>query len=164
MNEIGYALALGLALVFAWAGVAKLRSPRATARSFAALGVPAWFARAVPIAELVLAAALVLTPMAGILALILLALFTIVLTGADDGIACACFGSAANEPVSWVQLLRNVLLMAVAVVASFGERVVPGLAAVLTAVGVAALSLVVLALADLKRRTGHVLALELFPR
>lgn len=164
MSEVGYALALGLAAVFVWAGVSKLQSRWRTERAFVALGVPAWLARVVPAIELGLAALLVAAPISGILAMILLALFTIVLMQAEDGVACACFGSGSGEPVSWVHLLRNVLLMVVAVVASFGERELPGLAAVLTAAGVAAVALLLLALADLKRRTGHVLALELFPR
>jgi hypothetical protein len=161
MTDVAYTLAVGLALVFAWAGVAKLLAPRPTARSFAALGVPPGLARVVPYVELALAAGMVLAPITAIGALVLLGAFTIVLVGADDGVRCACFGSASSEPVSWVQVLRNGFLAAAAAVASGSTPRVPSLAAVLTTAGIAAIGLLVLALADLKRKTGAVLALDL---
>ena len=161
MTDVAYTLALGLAIVFAWAGVAKLLAPAATARSFAALGVPPRLARVVPFVELTLAAAMVLAPITAIAALVLLGVFTIVLVGADDGVRCACFGSASSEPVSWVQVVRNGFLAAAAAVASGATPRVPSLAAVLTTAGIAAIALLVLALADLKRKTGAVLALDL---
>ncbi len=161
MNDVSYALAVGLALVFAWAGIAKLRAPRVTARSFAALRVPPVLARVVPFIELGLAVALVLAPGTAIAAVGLLVAFTVVLLRADDGARCACFGSASSEPVSWVQILRNGLLAGAAVVASGATRVVPSLAAVLVVAGIAAIGLLVLALADLKRATGAVFTVDL---
>lgn len=161
MTEVSYTLALGLALVFAWAGTAKLLAPAPTARSFAALGVPPALARVVPFVELALAIAMVLAPITAVGALVLLGVFTIVLVGADDGVRCACFGSASSDPVSWVQVLRNGFLAAAAAVASGSTPHVPSLAAVLTTAGIAAIGMLVLALADLKRKTGAVLALDL---
>ena len=161
MNDIEYTLAVGLALVFAWAGVAKLLAPGPTARSFAALGVPPRLARVVPFVELGLAAAMVVAPITAVASLMLLGVFTIVLVGADDGVRCACFGSASSEPVSWVQIVRNGFLAAAAAIASGATPHIPSLAAVLTTAGIAAIALLVLALADLKRKTGAVLALDL---
>ena len=117
--------------------------------------------RSTPYVELTLAVAMVLAPITAIGALILLGAFTIVLVGADEGVRCACFGSASSEPVSWVQVVRNGFLAAAAAVASGATPRVPSLAAVLTTAGIAAIALLVLALADLKRKTGAVLALDL---
>lgn len=157
MNGIAYCLAVGLAAVFAWAGVAKLRFPRRTRRAFRALNVDPTLARLVPMIELALALALVVAPRTGIVAVLLVGVFTVVLARADDGVSCACFGSASSEPVSWVQLVRNGMLAAAAGVAATARPVVPDLAAVLAAAGIAAIAVVVLSLADLKRRTGAVL-------
>lgn len=161
MNDVAYSLSVGLAVVFAWAGVTKLRAPRATARAFAALRVPPVLARVVPVLELVLAAALVVAPVSALAAVSLLVAFTMVLLRADDGVRCACFGSASDDPVSWVQILRNGLLAGAAVIASGATPVVPALAAALSAAGIAAICLLVLALAELKRATGHIFAVNL---
>jgi hypothetical protein len=163
VSEVGYALALGLAVVFAWAGLAKLRAPRRTVRAFRTLGVSPRLARVVPLVELALAVALVVQPTTALAAAALVAVFTIVLARAAPGVACACFGSASTEPVSWVQLLRNGMLAAVAitVAVSGAEPAAPGIAAALCAIGITAIAAVILALADLKRRTGTVVAVSL---
>lgn len=161
MNELSYALAVGLALTFAWAGIAKLRAPKRTARAFAALGVDPRLARVVPVVELGLAVAIVAVPLTALLAALLLGAFTVVLARADAGVGCACFGSASTAPVSWVQVLRNGLLVAIAAIACTARPEAPGVAATVAAAGVGALVLVVLALADVKRITGTVLATEI---
>lgn len=127
MRIAGLVAALVLAAVFVRAGAAKLARPGPTAASFLALGVPipAFMARAVPAAELVLAVVLIAAPVAGGLAsLVLLASFTVLLaralaSGLDVG--CNCFGSASTEPVSRRDLVRNgflAMLAAAAVVLS----------------------------------------------
>lgn len=161
MNEVAYTLSVGLACVFAWAGLAKARHPRRTRRAFAALGVGPGLARLVPAVEVVLAAGLVVAPVTGVVALLLLAAFSAVLARAGDGASCACFGTSSNAPVSWVQLLRNGLLAAVALVAATSTPQLPGVAAVLTATGVGATGALLLALAELKRGTGAVLGASL---
>ena len=163
MTDVAYALSIGLALVFASAGVAKLRRPRPTARAFRALGVPDGLARVVPIVELALALGLVVAPITAVAAIALLVAFSVVLVRAEAGVRCACFGSASAEPVSWVQLVRNALLIVAAAIASTATPLVPALAAVLVAAGVAAIGLLVLALADVKRRTGALLVMDLTP-
>ena len=115
----GDVLALALAAVFAWAGAAKLVDRRTTARSFRALGLPggALLTTGVPVAELVLAAGLVLVPAAAApVAVALLAAFSVVLGRAlHDGVAvgCGCFGTARRGPVSARDLGRNAVLAAV---------------------------------------------------
>jgi hypothetical protein len=157
MGDVAYALSLGLAVVFAAAGIAKLRAPRRTERAFRALGVPTVLARVVPLVELAFAVSLVVAPRSALLAAALLVAFSFVLARADDGVSCACFGSASSIPVSWVQQVRNGMLIVIALVASTGTPGLPTLAAVLTACGVGAIALVVLALADVRQRVGSIM-------
>ena len=164
METVARVSAVVLTIVFAWAGAAKLGSRPRTVRSFRALGLPAVLATAVPIVELAIALGLLVRPaVTSLVAIALLVAFTVVLARAEGDVPCACFGTARAEPVSWVELVRNSMLIGVAVViaASRTSPAVPGLASVIGAgTGVAILA-VVLALADLKRRTGAVLALRL---
>jgi hypothetical protein len=168
VNGTGYAAALVLSALFAWAGAAKLVDPTGTARTFATLGLPASHAaaRVVPVAELVLAVALVVVPPVGaVVALVALAAFSAVLAralrrGVDVG--CGCFGSAGHRPVSGVELLRNGLMaVAAAVVLVDPEARVPGLDAVVLVSAGLALAAVVLALADLRRRRGGARSVDL---
>lgn len=120
---VGYLSALLLAAVFVVAAIAKLRAPDATARSFADLGVPraAVLARAVPVVEVVIAAALVaLPPLGGLAALASLAFFTTFLVlRLREGVRapCACFGSAGQSPLSVANVVGNAFLMVLAVLA-----------------------------------------------
>jgi uncharacterized membrane protein YphA (DoxX/SURF4 family) len=156
-----YAAAVVLALVFFLAGLAKLRRPAVTARSFAGLGLPAPgpLSVAVPIVELVLAVGLLLVPaIAAALALLLLVAFTVVLASAiraGKQVGCGCLGSTRNDPVSAVEIVRNGMLAAAAVVAlGATEPVMPELGDVIAVTTAAAVALVVLALADVRRTTG----------
>lgn len=121
--DLGMAAACVLAVTFAWAGAAKLGRPAETAAGFAALGLgrPATLARAVPPVELTLAVVLLAAPAAGgAAALVLLAGFSAALARAlrrGVEVPCACFGRAGGPPVSWVELARNALLAALAVLA-----------------------------------------------
>lgn len=121
--DIGMAAAGVLAVIFAWAGAAKLSRPAATATGFAALGLPRpkVLARTVPAVELVLGVALLSAPSpAAAAALALLAGFSAVLARAlRRGVAvpCACFGQPGGPPLSLVDLIRNALLAALAVAA-----------------------------------------------
>lgn len=151
---IGYASAVVLAAVFALAAVAKLRDLDDTADGFEALGLPspAVFAAVIPLAELAIVALLLVVPAAGaIAALVTLAFFTTFLVGrlrAGVRAPCACFGSARALPLSGADVVRNVLLIALAMASLPADR--PGgvgpadaaLVLALTAVGVAVLWLV----------------------
>ena len=167
MNEVLYAGALALAAVLAWAGAAKAVAPQRTKRTFAGLGLPAWLATIVPAVELALAAGLVIAPgVAAWAALAMLVAFTALLArvvARGEAVACGCFGSARPEPVSAVDLVRNALLIVTAAAVALGATTAeaPGLAAVITASGLAGVALLVVALADLKRRTGTIVRVEL---
>jgi hypothetical protein len=121
MHVLAYGAALALAAVFVRAAVAKLRDRPATAKGFAALGLPAVAATVVPLAELALAVTLVLVPQWGaVFALAMLAGFTAFLvlalrSGVHAG--CNCFGSARQRPVSLADVVRNAVLAALAVLA-----------------------------------------------
>ncbi len=149
-SGLPYLCALVLAAAFAVAALTKLADPAATARTFAALGVPRpWpMARAVPLVEALLAVGLVVAPgWAAVAGLVVLAGFTVFLAGrlrAGVRTPCGCFGSG-KDPLSWVDLARNgglLLLAAVAVGAdapSVPSRSAVALGAATLVVAVAAL-------------------------
>ncbi|HEX7168631.1 MAG TPA: MauE/DoxX family redox-associated membrane protein [Acidimicrobiales bacterium] len=161
-GELGEAAALAVALVFALAGIAKVRSPRTTARSFASLGLraPSVLARGVPVAEVALAVALVVAPArAGWAAACALVAFTAVLVAAvarGATASCACFGSARTAPVSTTDVARNALLLVAALLATTAPEplaggALPSLPALVAVTVVAAMARVVGALLDLRR-------------
>ena len=159
MEGLGYACARLLAAVFVRAGAAKLARPVQTATSFVALGVPAAAsaARAVPVLELLVAVALLATPRAGAIgALALLVPFTAVLGRAvrtGSQVPCNCFGAARADPVSAVDVVRNGLLVAVALPAvTAGAPVLPGAPAVVATVIVAGCGLGLLSTLRTKER------------
>ena len=160
MSDVGYVSALALAVVLGWAAVAKARRGQATAESFRALGVPAPLARVLPVIELVLALGLVVVPApAAAAAALLLVVFTLVLLraiGEGVTVGCNCFGSTRSEPVSSVEILRNALLLALAVVATGGRAGTPSLESVVLVTTAVALGAVALAAFDMRRRVGSV--------
>jgi len=159
-----YLAGLVLAVTFAAAGWAKLRAPRATAATFAALGLPApgGLARGVPLVEFGLALALTVVPVLGAGgALAALAGFSAVLVGplrAGRDVACGCFGTSGTARVSWVELVRNGLLagLALAALAGPARPIVPGPAAVVLVGSAVVGGLLVLALCRLRREVGAV--------
>ena len=158
MRGFGYACALLLAAVFVRAAAAKLARPAQTAAGFSALGVePAPVAaRLVPLAELLLAAALAAAPaVGGAFSLVLLGGFSVVLGRAvrrGVGVPCNCFGAARTEPVSWTDVVRNALLAGLAVAALVDPR--PGMPSLVAAAVTAALFAAGGALLARLRRTG----------
>ena len=174
MRDVGGAAALVLAVVFAWAAIAKFRTPAETASSFRGLGLPAaaTLALVVPLVELGVAAALLVTPApAAWVALALLLGFSVVIAravAAGSTVTCACFGAAAGKgddarPVSVVELVRNAALGALAIVASGAH---PGTVrtsrpAVVIVTVLVALSRVAFAAVDLRRDGGHVFSTPL---
>ncbi len=125
---VGYAAAVALAAIFAIAAVAKLRDISATEREFTGLGLPraSFFARFVPLVELSIVALCLIVPPAGaIAALVSLAFFTTFLIGrlrAGVRASCACFGSSRAQPISARDVIRNLLLMALAMVSLATDR------------------------------------------
>jgi uncharacterized membrane protein YphA (DoxX/SURF4 family) len=171
VSDIAAASAGVLAVVFAWAGIAKLRTPIATAASFQGLGLPAptALARIVPAVELVVAVGLIAAPaVAAWVALALLLAFTFVIGRAivaGSTVSCACFGSAASSggdeddrPVSVVELVRNAGLGALAIVAGgagSGALRLPALPAIVIVTVLVALARVAFAAVELRRLGGH---------
>ena len=127
-SGIGYSAAVVLAALFATASIAKLRDLPATLKQFTALGLPrpGVFTRIVPLAELALVTLLLIVPAVGaIFAMITLAFFTTFLVGrvrAGVTTPCACFGATVSTPLSWVDVVRNLLLMVLAAVALMSTR------------------------------------------
>ena len=174
MRDVGGAAAIVLAAVFAWAAVAKFRTPAATAASFHGLGLPAApaVARIVPVVEVAIALGLVVAPtLVAWPALALLLAFSVVIAravAAGSTVTCACFGASpsAHEdalPVSVVELVRNAGLGALAIVASGSAAgsVRTSLPALVIVTVLVALSRVGFAAADLRRLGGHVLSTPL---
>ncbi len=137
MTGVASAAAVLLAAVFVWAALSKLLRPAATGAAFAGLGLPrpGVLAVAVPVGEIGVAALLVVRPqVGGALALAALAGFSLVVVRAvmrGTRTGCGCFGSRRDDPVSPVDVVRNGLLAAFALVATGTHRLVaPGLAGV----------------------------------
>ncbi len=131
MNWFGYGCALVLAAVFVRAAVVKLLRADESETGFAALHLPAArpLARIVPLVELVLAIVLIVAPrVGGIAALVLLAGFTLVLARAiASGVnaPCNCFGAARRQPISGIDIIRNLALAGFAVAAVMAAPSIP---------------------------------------
>jgi hypothetical protein len=118
-----------LAIVLALAAVAKLRARATTRRQMVALlgdragGV---VARVLPWVELLLAVLLVVwwSAVPGVLAAALLLVFTGVVVRANvRHLPCACFGgNASNAPPGASAIVRNAVLVALAVLATASPR------------------------------------------
>jgi len=125
---VGYCAAVVLAALFATASIAKLRDLPATLEQFTALGLPrpGVFTRFVPLAELALVTLLLVVPAVGaIFALVTLAFFTTFLIGrlrAGVTAPCACFGATVSTPLSRLDIVRNLMLMALAGLALMATR------------------------------------------
>ena len=111
-------------LVLLVAGALKLTAGRRWRTQAQAFGTPALLVPLVPVAELVIGALLV--PGVGgrataLAAAGLLAAFTVLVVlkvATGDRTPCACFGSMSADPVGPWTVIRNVVLLALAVVAA----------------------------------------------
>lgn len=125
MDTIELTARVLLAAVFTVAGLAKLSDRDNVVAASEALGLPQRFspfaARALPVMELALAVALLVTTtarLALLVAAVLLTIFTAaMLRTLHHGLAvvCRCFGGASDRPIGPSSVLRNVLLLAVAI-------------------------------------------------
>jgi hypothetical protein len=121
--SVGWAAGTVLGIVLLISSVAKLSSGTWPAQA-AALHAPRWAVPVVPGLELILGATLVsglgypFTPLATV---ILLVAFSALLVGnlaAGRRPPCACFGARSTRPIGPLTLLRNVGLLALAVLAA----------------------------------------------
>jgi hypothetical protein len=113
-----------LAAVLAYAAVGKLRRRAETREQFVALlgaRVGPAVALVLPYVELAVAVALVVwwTAVPGIVAAALLLAFTAVLVRAQvRKLPCACFGASSGAPVGGGAVLRNAVLIVLAILAT----------------------------------------------
>ena len=124
---------LVLALVFAVAGVAKLRDFAGTAamlRSFGAPGAAAGpLARCLPVAEILVAVTVLPTALAHAASVAACALVGVFTAAIGVNLArgrkpeCRCFGQSAAAPIGTKTLVRNAVFLGVAALASLA---VPG--------------------------------------
>jgi uncharacterized membrane protein YphA (DoxX/SURF4 family) len=123
-DAVAVASAMALAVIFAVAAVAKFRSPGSTKSDFRSLGLPRpeLLAVLVPITEVLSALLLLAAPgWGGVLAFSLLAAFTATLAAvlrSGRVASCACFGGTTATPISARHLVRNALLMLLALLAA----------------------------------------------
>jgi len=131
---VGARIAVGVVLLVA--GVAKLCQPSwpATAKAF---GAPARLIPALPWVEIVLGALLVSgvgLPWTALAAAVLLAGFTLLVAvrlRRGDAVPCGCFGETSPAPVGRDTVLRNLLLVILAMVAAADRGQHDGLASAL---------------------------------
>lgn len=115
--DLTRAAAVALAIVFALAAIAKLRSQQSTALGFAELHLPmpSLTARLVPAVELATAALLLVRPLwGGFVAFALLVGFTAFLADLvrrGVRVPCRCFGAVSAAPTSRAALRRNAVLL-----------------------------------------------------
>ena len=115
-----------LACVFAVAAAVKLRDPLGTRRTLGDFGLPnpRLLARVLPATEATTALLLVVDPrVGGQCAVALLVAFTTLIVGrlmAGHRNACGCFGTWSKRPLSWRDLARNGVLVALGAVAALG--------------------------------------------
>ena len=119
---VGRLAAVVLGIVLLVAGIAK-RADQGWPQDAAALGTPAWAIPVLPWFEMLLGAVLVsglARPAAAALAgLVLLAFTGLVVLNLARGRRppCACFGASSRRPIGPGSLVRNVVLLALALIA-----------------------------------------------
>ena len=120
---MSFVLALVVAAVFMYAGVAKFATFENWTFQARALGAPDPFVVLVPLAEIALAVLLVggwWFDQAIAASLILLVAFTILLLVRlrdPERLPCSCFGATSQRPISWLDVARNVILIAALIAA-----------------------------------------------
>lgn len=123
---MGAVAAVVTGLVLLVAAVTKLGAPAAWRTQAADLGVPPVLAAVVPYVEAALGALLLVQFQRAIVAwcaVALLAAFTVLLVvrlAQGRRPPCACFGSLTSKPIGPASVARNVVFIAVAVMAAVG--------------------------------------------
>ena len=113
-----------VAAVFVYAGVAKFATFENWTLQVRALGAPDQAVFLVPVTEITLGVLLVgrwwfiQTVVAGVLLLTVFTAVLLVRLSDTERQPCACFGSTSKRPMSWLDVLRNALLIAVLIVAA----------------------------------------------
>ncbi len=111
--------------VFVFAGVSKLAIGKQWPIQAANLGAPRFLIRLIPWIEIVVGVGLIgrfLSGIANIAALVLLLSFTaLIVQQLRQGLRspCACFGGRSSRPIGWSNVTRNMVLVALVLVATF---------------------------------------------
>ena len=126
MNAFIVLLRIIVSAVFAVAGIAKLADRAGSRKSMRDFGVPkglaGFFGLAVPVVELIAAAALIPGRTGWYGAALALALLLVFIAGISLNLAlgrkpdCHCFGQIHSSPIGWKTLARNYALAAAALV------------------------------------------------
>lgn len=125
MSIAGLVASIIVGLAFVAAGASKLAAGPSWPTTARDMGAPGWTIPLVPWIELAVGATLVAQvaiPIPAIAALLLLIAFTaliVIRLSGGDRPSCACFGSWSAEPIGRIHVVRNAILMALAVVAMF---------------------------------------------
>lgn len=124
---LGWAAAIALGVVLLLSGALKLTGWRLWRAQARELAVPDAVVIGLPLLELVLGALLVVDvgrPVTALLAAVLLTAFTAVIVRLLlDGRRppCACFGALSRQPIGWGSVVRNAVLIGLAVVAALAS-------------------------------------------
>ena len=120
----GIAAAVIVAGVLLLAGVLKLARPTEWRTQAAGLGVPALVAMVVPFAEIGIGALLLVQWQRHAMAWVAVALFAVFTALLGLRLAqglrppCACFGALSSRPIGAGHVIRNIVFVAIAVVAA----------------------------------------------
>lgn len=135
---MGARIAVGVVLLVA--GVAKLCQPAWPAAA-AAFGAPGWLVPVLPWAEVILGALLVAgigLPWTALLAAGLLTAFAVAVglrVHGGEAVPCGCFGETSPQPVGRDTVLRNVLLVILALMAAADRGGDDGVGSALLGIG-----------------------------
>ena len=120
---MSFIFALTVAAIFVYAGVAKFATFDNWTFQVRALGAPDPFVVLVPLAEIALAVLLVggwWFDQTVAASLLLLGAFTVLLLVRlrdPERLPCSCFGATSQRPMSWLDVARNVILIAALIAA-----------------------------------------------
>ena len=123
MDAVGIVASIVLGAVFLLAGASKIAAGASWPRQARELGAPAFVAPIVPWVEIVIGALLVsqiARTVVAIAAIVVLVAFTALIAlrlAQGKRPACACFGTWSAKPIGPVDVVRNLALIALAVVA-----------------------------------------------
>ena len=120
---MSFVFALIVAVVFMYAGVAKFATFNNWTFQARALGAPDPFVVLVPLAEIALAVLLVggwwfeQTVTASLILLVSFTILLLVRLRDPERLPCSCFGATSQRPMSWLDVVRNVILISVLIAA-----------------------------------------------
>ena len=120
---MSFVFALIIATVFVYAGVAKFATFENWTFQARAIGAPDPFVVLVPLAEIALAVLLVggwwfdQTIAASLILLVSFTILLLVRLRDPKRLPCSCFGATSQRPMSWLDVARNAILMAVLIAA-----------------------------------------------